>query len=111
MIIYIGNLPGSATQHGLCSLARLSNGGQACIFKKQGHNGSFYRYALLTAATDRFGEKSISYLQGKRLEGNVLEVREFKHRIAGNERRRLDWRAVPWQGEERRLNDRRRADG
>jgi hypothetical protein len=43
--------------------------------------------------------------------GAQLAAREFGPRRVGNERRRLDWREVPWTGMERRLGERRSSEG
>jgi hypothetical protein len=44
------------------------------------------------------------------MRGNRLQAREFGQRYVSNERRRLDWRSVPWQGPERRKGERRAPD-
>ena len=55
--------------------------------------------------------KVIRRLHGKECMGMQLVAREFGQRRVGNERRRLDWREVPWTGMERRLSERRNSVG
>ena len=107
MIIYIGNLPAVATKKDLCKLGRLPESTPPRICKKQDGNGGLYRFGLVHARSDREGRKLIKRLQGASCYGNTLEAREYEYRSAVNERRRMDWREVLWNGAERRQGDRR----
>ena len=107
MIIYIGNLSAATAGHDLLRLAGLPAATPVRIIKKQVRHAVMSRYGLVHARSDREGQKLVDYLNGKMIHGTKISVREFGHRLAGNERRRLDWRAVPWEGAERRMHERR----
>ena len=107
MIIFIGNLPAVATVRDSCVFAALSEGMVPRIIKKRCDDGGMYRYALVQTRSEREGHRLIGRLQGKLCHDHVLVAREFKRRVAGNERRRLDWREVGWEGPERRVAERR----
>lgn len=107
MVIYIGNLPSSATEADLCELARLPAGAHLRIIKKKVRDGGLTRFALLQTTDDRQARKLLGRLAGKRLLDARLVAREYQSRVAGNERRRLDWRQLDWSGEERRQDERR----
>jgi hypothetical protein len=55
-------------------------------------NGGLHRYALVQSHSDR--GRRIGRLHGRPVD-HTLVAREFS-RSAGNERRRLDWREIPW---------------
>lgn len=110
MIIFLGNLPAIATEQDLHDLARLDEETRVRIYKKQDGKGGLHRYGLVYMKTDDDGRKLIRRLQGVACHGRTLQVREFGHRSASNERRRLDWREVPWEGPERRKGERRTSD-
>ncbi|MGB5306628.1 MAG: hypothetical protein WBN51_06885 [Gammaproteobacteria bacterium] len=107
MIIYIGNLTAVTTERDLRLLAGLPATAPVRIIKKPAGVAEMSRYGLVHTRSDREGSKLIGQLQGKICNGNVVSVREFGHRLAGNERRRLDWRTLPWEGRERRTQERR----
>jgi len=107
MIIFIGNLPAAMTLRDLCGLARLPTGLHARIHKTHDGKQGLHRYGLIHAQSERDGYKIIKRMHGLTHQGCILEAREFGHRLVSNERRRLDWRAIPWPHLERRTNDRR----
>jgi len=107
MIVFIGNLPADVAAHDLVAVARLAAGTPLRICKQQDGNGGRYRYGLVHLDSDKQGRKLIRQLHGTGMRGNRLEAREYGHRCAGNERRRLDWRSVAWDGPERRQGERR----
>ena len=107
MVIFIGNLPPLATEYDLCELARLPTGAHLRIIKKKNRDGRLVRFALLKAADDRQARRLQARLTGQRLHDAKLVVREYQPRVAGNERRRLDWRQLDWRGDERRYDERR----
>ena len=111
MIVFIGNLPAGLSERELQHLARPPDGAPVRIVKKRNHSGNLYRYGLVHARSDRDGLKVIRRVHGKECMGTQLVAREFGQRRVGNERRRLDWRDVPWTGMERRLGERRRSEG
>jgi len=110
MIVFIGNLPAGVTADDLVAVAQLAAGTPVKICKKQDGNGGRYRYGLVHLDSARSGRKLIQRLHGAGMRGNRLQAREFGQRYVSNERRRLDWRSVPWQGPERRKGERRAPD-
>jgi hypothetical protein len=112
MIVFIGNLNAATTGHDLCRIARLPEGACPRIIKKPDGAGGLHRYGLVYTSTEREGKKLIRRIHGKSCHGHRLVAREFIQRAASNERRRLDWREVPWRGlEECRRGERRAAEG
>lgn len=112
MIVFIGNLHAATSEHDIGHLVRLPKGACTRIIKKPDGNGGLHRYGLVYTNTEREGLKLIKRMNGKICRGNRLVVREFGQRLTNNERRRLDWRGVPWHGlEERRRSERRTAEG
>ena len=111
MIVFIGNLPAGISEGELQNLAMPPGGAPVRIVKKRNRNGNLYRYGLVHAGSERDGMKVIRRLHGKECMGMQLVAREFGQRRVGNERRRLDWREVPWTGMERRLGERRSSVG
>jgi hypothetical protein len=107
MIIFIGNLPAVTTGRDACVFYGLPEGMIPRIIKKQNGDGSLHRYALLHTRSDREGRRLIGRLHGRTCHEHMLVAREFRNRTAGNERRRLDWREVRWDGPERRVAERR----
>lgn len=107
MIVFISNLPAAVTAGDLAAAARLAAGTPVKVCKKQDGNGGRYRYGLVHLESDRQGRKLIRRLHGTTMGGNRIEAREFGHRSASNERRRIDWRGVEWDGPERRRGERR----
>jgi hypothetical protein len=107
MIIFIGNLPAGASERDPCVLVALPEGMLPRIIKKDDGNGGLHRYALVQSRSDREGHTLIGRLHGRICHDHTLVAREFRSRSAGNERRRLDWRELPWDGPERRVAERR----
>jgi len=110
MIVFIGNLPAEVTANDLVAIAQLADGTPVRICKKLDGNGGWYRYGLVHLNSERGGRKLIRLLHGAGMRGNSLVAREFGQRYVSNERRRLDWRRVPWHGAERRQGERRAPD-
>jgi len=109
MIVFIGNLPPVFTAGHLGELAQIISGTHHRIIKSHDNSGGVHRYGLVYLKSVRHAEELIRSLDGQACQGHTLEVREYQRRAAGNERRRLDWRRLPWEGEERRRGERRRA--
>jgi hypothetical protein len=107
MIIFIGNLPAGMTARAINELAGRDTAMPVRICKKDDGAGGLHRYALLHVKSVREGLRLIRRLDGVDCLGNRLVAREYAHRKAANERRRLDWRSVPWDGPERRRGERR----
>jgi hypothetical protein len=111
MIVFIGNLPAGLSERELQHLVQPPGGAPVRIVKKRNRRGNLYRYGLVHARSERDGLKVIRRLHGMDYMGAQLAAREFGPRRVGNERRRLDWREVPWTGMERRLGERRSSEG
>lgn len=107
MIVFIGNLPAVVTGRDACVFAGLAARMIPRIIKKYDGNGGVHRYALVQTRSEREGQKLIGRVQGRICYEHSLIAREFRNRTAGNERRRLDWREIPWEGPERRVAERR----
>ena len=107
MLMFIGNLPATMNEQGLCELGQFPPGVHVRIHKKLDGTQVVHRYGLAYFQQSGEAEKLVERLNGKSVQGNTLQVREFGHRRANNERRRLDWREIPWDGPERRKSERR----
>jgi hypothetical protein len=86
MIVFIGKLHAATSEKG---------------------TGGLHRYGLVYTRSEGDSRKVIKRVHGKVCHGSKLQAREFGQRLAGNERRRLDWRDAPWDGVERRRGERR----
>ena len=107
MAIFIGNLPAQVTEASLAGFVRLPAGAHLRLIKKKARDGELIRFGLVQMEDARQARKLIARLNGKPCIGHKLVVREYLPRVAGNERRRLDWRNLAWHGEERRWDERR----
>jgi hypothetical protein len=107
MIVFIGNLPAVVTGRDACVFAGLAAGMIPRIIKKHDGNGGVHRYALVQTRSEREGRRLIGRVRGTICHEHLLVAREFRIRAAGNERRRLDWRELPWDAPERRVAERR----
>ena len=107
MIVFIGNLPPAFSNSHLDDLTSIASGTHHRIVKKHENNGDVYRYGLIYLKSERDAQQLISSLNGFDCQGHALEVREYQHRAAHNERRRLDWRTLHRDGVERRRGERR----
>lgn len=74
------------------------------------HNGKIIRYCHVEVPSEQMGKLLIESLNGMRLNGGILEVREYMHRAYSNDRRKLNWRNRPWDKVERRKSERRGAE-
>ncbi len=122
MELFIGNIPKDVTSY---ELRRFVNGifeqnrkGMLFWRKKMPDSMSFkiiekqtaseiYHYAIATISPLEVAEECIELLDKQFFRGEPLEVREYVRRSYMNERRAVNWRNIPWEGEERRMGDRR----
>ncbi|MAT65588.1 MAG: hypothetical protein CMN57_08075 [Gammaproteobacteria bacterium] len=113
MMLFIGNLPQSATTARLADALRLGHedAHRLRIIRKPGRDGGMQRYAVLQVRTPAAANRLLGRSNKLRLNGQPLELREFCKRIANNERRALNWRSKPWPHAERRRSERRQAVG
>ena len=109
MVIIIGNLPAQATVRGMCDFARLPVGTHLRIVKKKTVDGGMVRYGLVQISDARQAQRLMERIEGQTCHGNRLTAREYEPRVAGNERRQVNWRQVAWHREERRVSERRTA--
>ena len=107
MVVLIGNLPKYAAEKDLCRLARIPLHTPVRIIRKTGRSGHLQRYALVPVHSQSQATRLITRMQGREWSGQKLVAREYQHRIAANERRRVDWRRQGWAGVERRRDERR----
>ena len=107
MVVFIGNLPKYAAEKDLCRLARIAIDTPVRIIRKTGRSGQVQRYALVPVHGESRANRLITRVQGREWLGQKLVAREYRHRIAANERRRVDWRRQDWAGAERRRDERR----
>lgn len=107
MVVFVGNLPKTALEKELCQIARLESCAGLRIIRKKARCGDILRYALVPVHNECHARRLIVRLQGLRWNGHCLTARYYEVRVTGNERRRVDWRSLTWEGEERRVTERR----
>jgi len=107
MVVFIGNLPKYAAEKDLCRLAHIALDTPVRIIRKSDRYGRTQRYALIPAQGESRSKRLIRRMQARQWLGATLVAREYQHRTAANERRRIDWRTQPWKGAERRSAERR----
>jgi|GEM_PF-1346874 len=107
MVVFIGNLPKTAAEKDLCLIARLDPATPLRIIKKHTRSGEMRRYALIPVTDRKQARRLVKRLHGYHWQGQPLSAHLYQQRIAGNELRRVDWRAQTWIGVERRLTERR----
>ncbi len=109
MKLFIGNLPAHGTPEDLSKLLKPFGYRKGIEFNAwQDCEGDMNYYAVLDDEPERVARKIIRDLGNSRLLDSPLEIREFYQRHSyQNERRELGWRDQEWQGEERRVRERR----
>lgn len=107
MEIYVGNIPSNSNipyleeffkgfaKHAKFTIMRVKREHQLFVF------------GLVTIESSRIAKKAIKRLNLKRMDGRLIVVREYIHRVSNNDRRALNWRNKKWTGNERRKNERR----
>ena len=111
MELMVGNFPSIATMRDLAMFfASFEDEADFEIVELEKVDARSVRFGLVTIPSERSAVKAIRKLDGKRLAGAVVTVREFFHRAYSNDRRSVHWRDIPWQGVERRRRDRRHAE-
>jgi RNA recognition motif-containing protein len=107
MEIFVGNLTSHVTER---ELQRFFKGydKQATfqVFKLICNDGALY-YGLADIELDKVALKALRKLNHKLLDGRPAILREFQYRAGNNDRRALNWRTLPWNKVERRMNERR----
>lgn len=108
MDLYVGRLPDFAT---LIELKAFFKGfdKQASFEIKRitGRDGIIFTFGIVSIPSERLAMKAIKRLHMKKYMDCPVSVREYEHRVGGNDRRQLGWRKKLWLGQERRLSDRR----
>ncbi len=109
MMLFIGNLPRQAKEADLITLLGLSEfeRQRVRVVKKITRSGELVRFGLFQARDESEARKVIMRNGKMTLNGQPLALREFVKRVAGNDRRRPDWRAIDWHNPERRVIERR----
>lgn len=111
MEVFIGNLAPNATLTDLIGFFKsFSSKARIRIVEKRQENGSKIRYGIADFESDKLALKAIKKLDRKPLRDEPVVLREYLHRYYYNERRAVNWRDAPWEGVERRQNERRRKE-
>ncbi len=110
MDLYIGNISSNTSEiditQFICKNAGIRDFSRINIVQEH-KAGKLNRYALVGIEPARQARNTISKINGMVLRGERLLIREFNHRSSNNEQRDLNWRAQVWQGDERRMIERR----
>ncbi|GMR07438.1 MAG: hypothetical protein BMS9Abin26_0441 [Gammaproteobacteria bacterium] len=110
MDLYIGNISSNTTEiditQFICNNAGVRDFNRVNIVQKH-QAGKLNRYAMVGIVSAKQARNAISKINGMALRGERLLVREFCHRTSNNEQRDLNWRTRVWQGDERRMVERR----
>jgi RNA recognition motif-containing protein len=109
MKLFIGNLPSQGTPEQLSRLLQpygCRSGIQYNVWRNG--EGDLSYFAIVDTESERTAEKLIKNLSDTRFLDSYLVVREYHTRHSfHNERRGPGWRERQWQGEERRIGERR----
>ena len=108
MEIFIGNLPLDTSAIDLRKL--LGNSGikpRYRIFRKTLRDGTVKCYGQAAIEPDQVALELIERLNNTELRGHILNVRIYRERQHTNDRRARLWHGVPWNGLDRRKQDRR----
>ena len=111
MELIVGNFPSVATMRDLAMFfASFEDEADFEIVELEKVDAIPIRFGLVSIPSERNALKAIRRLNGKRLAGAVVTVREYVHRAYSNDRRAVNWRNRPWHSVERRRHDRRHAE-
>ena len=109
MEVFIGKLAANTTHTDLVRFLKgFSGKARISIVEKQQPDGNIARYGIAEFDSDKLALKAIRKLDGQRLCGERMVVREYFYRCYANERRAVNWRHQPWSGVERRKQERRK---
>jgi RNA recognition motif-containing protein len=107
MDLYIGNIPSNITEGQLKTFFKGYEKEATFKIKRVKGDYQLFVFGLVSIPSERLARKAIKRLNQKRMEGKLLVVREYVHRVSNNDRRNLDWRNRKWMSRERRQNERR----
>ena len=111
MELIVGNFPTVATMRDLAMFfASFEDEADFEIVELEKVDATPVRFGLVIIPSERLALRAIRRLNGKRLAGAVVTVREYIHRAYSNDQRDVNWRNRPWHSVERRRHDRRHAD-
>lgn len=79
------------------------------VIQKESH-GVVRNIGHVQVHSEKLGKVIIDSLSRLRVQGKNIIAREYVHRAYINDRRDVSWRENPWISEERRLEERRRAE-
>ncbi|MCW8841420.1 MAG: RNA-binding protein [Gammaproteobacteria bacterium] len=108
MELFVGNITTTTTLNDVINLFRsFASKARFRMVEKKMENGNRAYYAVADFDSDKLAAKAIKRLNGSIIRGQNVIIREFIHRSYSNERRAVNWRDKPWNGPERRRNERR----
>ena len=111
MEVFIGNLAPNTSLTDLIGFFKgFSSKAKIRLVEKRLEDGNRIRYGIANFESDKLALKAIKKLNQKPLRGQRVVVREYFHRYYANERRAVNWRDIPWEGVERRQQERRRKE-
>ena len=109
MEIFIGNLPSDVTVHDVhCLFCELARENSIQIFRKSKRGGGVTCYGVAVVEPDEQAQAIIERLRDAQVLGQAVVVRRFLRRT-GADRRTPDWTENHWDGQDRRVTDRRGA--
>ena len=107
MELYVGNIPATLTKEQLKAFFVGYEKHATFKIKTVKNGNEIFTFGLVDIPSDSKAKKAIRRLNLKRIDGKLIVVREYVHRVSQNDRRALNWRNKKWQAAERRNNDRR----
>lgn len=107
MDLYIGNISPNTTRAQLQTFFVGFDKNATFKIKRVKSDYQLFVFGLVSIPSERLARKAIKRLNLKRMEGKLIVVREYIHRVSNNDRRNLDWRNRKWMSRERRANERR----
>lgn len=111
MEVFIGNLADNVSVTDLTAFFKaFANKARIRIVEKRQEDGSRIRFGIADFDTEKLALKAMKKLNQKELRGKAVVLREYYHRSYSNERRALNWRDRPWNGPERRMEERRKKE-
>lgn len=109
MEVFIGNIAPNTTLNDVVSFLKgFAKKARIRMVNQRLEDGSHAFYAVADFDADKLALKAIKKLNGSTLHGDTVVMREFVHRSYSNERRAVNWRDRPWNGPERRRDERRK---
>lgn len=109
MEVFIGNISPNTTLNDVVNFLKgFAKKARVRVVDHPLEDGGHSRYAIADFDAEKMALKAIKKLNGTLLHGQTVVMREFFHRSYNNERRAVNWRDKPWDGPERRKDERRK---